>query len=324
MKGCPKLATNIQVRITPAPSTAQGVHRTTTLPWHSFQNHVAQPHFPPLFFSPSVFPGAGAQGKGADSAEADALLSKFVGEAWAVMAVGGTSGGVTAPAGLAPVSAVFAGLCCTHYGYSLPLWNKALAAGAASGAGGIDAAVATACVNPNSDMAAFIFKTCTRPKRTAPTDISIKVFFPGPRAAGGQGAQTRTSAEPAAGCYRQRRLSWPLAAPGCARVPCARGNVCARVGVVARWCPWCRSWPRWRPSPRSSRGPSGTASAPTRTRSTSSTTPSSSAGTRAPRAPSYHPHHTALSCLFSCLWAAPVLRETWASKIKKIAEKRKK
>ena len=51
------------------------------------------------------------QGKGAGSPEAEALLSKFVHEAWEVMAVGGTSGGVTAEAGLAPVGAVYAGLC---------------------------------------------------------------------------------------------------------------------------------------------------------------------------------------------------------------------
>ena len=67
-----------------------------------------------------------------------------------VMAAGGTSGGVTAPGGLAPVSAVFAGLCCTHYGYSLPLWEEALRAQAATGAGGIDTGVKTGCINPNS------------------------------------------------------------------------------------------------------------------------------------------------------------------------------
>ena len=55
------------------------------------------------------------QGKGADSAEADALLGKFVHEAWTVMAEGG--GLHDTPAGLAPVLNVYAGMCCTHYGY---------------------------------------------------------------------------------------------------------------------------------------------------------------------------------------------------------------
>ena len=41
---------------------------------------------------------------------------------------------------------------------SLPLWNKALAVEAATGAGGIDTSVVSTCINPNSDMAAFIFK----------------------------------------------------------------------------------------------------------------------------------------------------------------------
>jgi hypothetical protein len=115
------------------------------------------------------------QGKGAESPEAEELLSKFVHEAWEVMAVGGTSGGVTAEKGLAPVTAAYAGMCCTHYGYSLPLWNKALTAEAATGSGDIDKAVVTECINPNSDMAAFLFKTSTREPSATPTDISIQV-----------------------------------------------------------------------------------------------------------------------------------------------------
>ena len=115
------------------------------------------------------------QGKGADSPEAEELLSKFVGEAWGVMAEGGTSGGVTAEAGLGPVSAVFAGMCCTHYGYSLPLWNKHLGENAALAKGGIDTGVVSECVNPNQDMAAYIFKTSTRTPSES-TEISIKVL----------------------------------------------------------------------------------------------------------------------------------------------------
>ena len=115
------------------------------------------------------------QGKGADSPEADALLGKFVGEAWDVMAEGGTSGGVTAEKGLAPVSAVYAGMCCTHYGYSLPLWNKHLATNAALGKGGIDTSVVTECINPNSDMAGYIFKNSTRAP-SEKTDITIRVL----------------------------------------------------------------------------------------------------------------------------------------------------
>ncbi len=65
-------------------------------------------------------------------------------------------------------------MCCTHYGYSLPLWNKALASEAASGAGGIDTSVQTACINPNSDMAEFLFKTSTRTNSPS-TEIDIKV-----------------------------------------------------------------------------------------------------------------------------------------------------
>jgi hypothetical protein len=113
------------------------------------------------------------QGKGADSAEADALLGKFVHEAWTVMAEGG--GLHDTPAGLAPVQNVYAGMCCTHYGYSLPLWNKALAVEAATGAGGIDTGVVSTCINPNSDMAGFIFKQGMR--ENAPScEISIKVL----------------------------------------------------------------------------------------------------------------------------------------------------
>ena len=107
------------------------------------------------------------------SLEADALLGKFVHEAWTVMAEGG--GLHDTPAGLAPVQNVYAGMCCTHYGYSLPLWNKALAVEAATGAGGIDTGVVSTCINPNSDMAGFIFKQGMR--ENAPScEISIKVL----------------------------------------------------------------------------------------------------------------------------------------------------
>ena len=119
------------------------------------------------------------QGKGAESAEAEELLSKFVGEAWGVMAEGGTSGGVTAEAGLGPVSAVFAGMCCTHYGYSLPLWNKHLGENGASGKGGLDNSVVSECINPNQAMAAYIFEESPRDMTAegiAPTEITIKVL----------------------------------------------------------------------------------------------------------------------------------------------------
>ena len=100
------------------------------------------------------------QSKGAASAEAEELLAKFIAEAWSVMAArmaeGGTAESV-AETGLGPglgpglgrVSAVFAGLCCTHYGYSLPLWNKHLGKNAA-----LAALVCESfeCLNPNRDM----------------------------------------------------------------------------------------------------------------------------------------------------------------------------
>jgi hypothetical protein len=66
-------------------------------------------------------------------------------------------------------------MCCTHYGYSLPLWNKALAENAALGKGGIDTGVVSECVNPNQDMAAYIFKASTRTPSES-TEISIKVL----------------------------------------------------------------------------------------------------------------------------------------------------
>jgi hypothetical protein len=79
------------------------------------------------------------------------------------------------PAGLAPVKNVYAGMCCTHYGYSLPLWNKALAVEAATGTGGIDTGVVTSCINPNSDMAGFIFKQGMR--ENAPScEVNIQVL----------------------------------------------------------------------------------------------------------------------------------------------------
>jgi hypothetical protein len=58
---------------------------------------------------------------------------------------------------------------------SIPLWNKALAVEAATGAGGIDTGVVSTCINPNSDMAGFIFKQGMR--ENAPScEISIKVL----------------------------------------------------------------------------------------------------------------------------------------------------
>ena len=47
---------------------------------------------------------------------------------------------------------------------------------AASGSGGIDTSVATACINPNSDMAAFLFKACTRDPAPGPAEITVQVL----------------------------------------------------------------------------------------------------------------------------------------------------
>jgi glutamate racemase len=107
------------------------------------------------------------QAKGADSAEADALLSKFVSEAWASM-THRLRGTCTTP------TTVLAGLCCTHYGYSLQLWEQALRRDASSSSAAAVTPV-TRCINPNSDMATYIFSTSTR--APAPrTAISIRVL----------------------------------------------------------------------------------------------------------------------------------------------------
>jgi glutamate racemase len=92
------------------------------------------------------------QSNGADSAEATSLLGKFVAEAWAEMDEGVEGGMVQPP------SAVFAGLCCTHYGYSSSWWEKAMAAEAEQRCLANTAPLTTSTINPNSDMAAYIFE----------------------------------------------------------------------------------------------------------------------------------------------------------------------
>lgn len=106
------------------------------------------------------------QGNGADSPEADTILSNFVSEAWEDMS---QQLGATGPPGT-----VLAGMMCTHYGYSLPLWERALGQHASTGSAGA-AAPKTRCINPNSDMAAYIFSASTR-TLAARTVISIRVL----------------------------------------------------------------------------------------------------------------------------------------------------
>jgi glutamate racemase len=94
------------------------------------------------------------QEHGAAADETNVLLSNCVHDAWEKFVA------------RTEVKQVFVGLCCTHYGYSLPLWQAALAAESEVSArttGSNDHVtsptnVATECLNPNSRMAEFIFK----------------------------------------------------------------------------------------------------------------------------------------------------------------------
>lgn len=76
---------------------------------------------------------------------------------------------------LSPVSSVFVGLACTHYGYVLPLWTSALEEMAAIGEGGIKTNVKTSVLDPNSDMANYIFEHSKR--KACPTStVTIRVL----------------------------------------------------------------------------------------------------------------------------------------------------
>ena len=73
-----------------------------------------------------------------------------------------------------PVSAVYAGMCCTHYGYSAKLWTAHLAELSAASAG----KPTTAIINPNVDMAAYIFVEAKRRGMAivAPADVTVTSF----------------------------------------------------------------------------------------------------------------------------------------------------
>jgi len=90
---------------------------------------------------------------GAESDDANALLTKYVHEGWAELQSRNVS---------SPLTSVHAGMCCTHYGYSLPLWNAALKHESMTAEGSIVTGAHTACINPNFDMAKFIFKNSIR------------------------------------------------------------------------------------------------------------------------------------------------------------------
>ena len=102
---------------------------------------------------------------GAESDNVKGRLDGFVDAAWKEVEARQLS---------PPVTAVYAGMCCTHYGYSAKLWTAHLA----ELSGGSAGKPTTAIINPNVDMAAYIFEKAKRRgmAMVVPADVTVTSF----------------------------------------------------------------------------------------------------------------------------------------------------
>jgi len=118
------------------------------------------------------------QAKGAAAADTSKVLSSCVHDAWV------ESKFFTHPTGL-QIRKVFAGLCCTHYAYSLSLWEEALlaekemtTAAAAPSPNSVSdntlsSPVETECLNPNSLMAGYLFQEAAKRSASLVSRLSV-------------------------------------------------------------------------------------------------------------------------------------------------------
>lgn len=120
-------------------TTQVGAHRQGLIERGIAPERIVMQACPELAYSIQTF--------GADSPAVEKILSHCVHEAWMEMC----------RRGLAPPARVYAGLCCSHYGYSLPLWQRALATQAHRSSGSGGKITETICINPNISMAERIF-----------------------------------------------------------------------------------------------------------------------------------------------------------------------
>ena len=112
------------------------------------------------------------QTKGASSSLTKSLISSIVHRGIESLKDQWSSADATTP------SSIIAGLCCTHYAYSLPLWSKRMEVEAAA-IRGTRFPPGITVINPNTALASYIFEAAPPPKTlrtgTGPASIFIRV-----------------------------------------------------------------------------------------------------------------------------------------------------
>ena len=102
---------------------------------------------------------------GAESPEVERILLHCVREAWAQVLRRGSG----------PPPRIHVGLCCSHYGYSLPLWKRVMeeTTGGGRGPGGADPEIV--CLNPNLRMADSLLGRSGE-ARSEPCEVDLRVL----------------------------------------------------------------------------------------------------------------------------------------------------